>query len=59
MMKSYIESTIECPECDGEGVVEVDGYHYASCSNPYGYVYTDWDECEHCNGHGFIISMDE
>jgi DnaJ-class molecular chaperone len=41
-----------CPDCEGDGEVEVDTFHPASASNSYGYESSSFEICETCNGDG-------
>lgn len=51
MMKSHIEI---CPDCHGQGEVEVGFYKYASFNRDVGEEYTAWHMCDLCSGSGVV-----
>jgi DnaJ-class molecular chaperone len=51
MMKSHIEI---CPDCHGQGEVEVGFYKYASFNRDIGEEYATWQMCDLCSGSGVV-----
>ena len=42
----------ECPECSGEGKVEIDVPRPANFGRDIGELYVEWQNCERCSGKG-------
>lgn len=59
MTKSYSESWVDCPECNGSGEVEVEHYSRASFTQHHGDIYTTTEVCEHCHGNGYVCDPDD
>tara|TARA_R110000824_G_scaffold33761_2_gene107974 strand:+ start:693 stop:902 length:210 start_codon:yes stop_codon:yes gene_type:complete len=54
-LKSLLETRQkECPECGGEGQVEIDVPRPASFGRDIGELYAEWLACERCSGKGEI-----
>jgi len=52
-LKSLLETRQkECPECEGEGKVEIDVPRPANFGRDIGELYAEWQNCERCNGKG-------
>jgi excinuclease UvrABC ATPase subunit len=45
---------INCPECFGLGEVELNTFKPQSFSRDVGYIETNMESCEHCEGLGVI-----
>ena len=52
-------STRDCPECDGDGRVEVEFALPHSFSRDVGYLDTRMEDCENCSGSGEVELEDE
>ena len=53
-MSSIKERRIPCPECDGDGHVEVEYAVPHNINRDVGYLDTRLEDCEYCNGYGDI-----
>ena len=52
-LKSLLETRQkECPECGGEGKVEIDVPRPANFGRDIGELYVEWQNCERCSGKG-------
>lgn len=54
MMKLSSEEFINCPDCDGQGEVEIEHPSRMSFTQPYGDIYVTVEVCESCNGNGYV-----
>jgi hypothetical protein len=52
-------STVTCPECDGDGRIEVEFAVPHSITNDVGFIDTRIEECDVCYGRGEIELEDE
>jgi DnaJ-class molecular chaperone len=59
MTKSSSEGWINCPECNGQGEVEVEHYSCMSFTQPYGDIYVSIEVCECCHGDGYTRDPDD
>ena len=44
----------QCPECGGRGEIEVDIYRRQGFTRDIGYIDTEWQTCDVCDGDGEI-----
>lgn len=63
-VKSWMEDLREsamtsCPDCDGDGHVEVEYAVPHNFNRDVGYLDTRMEECETCSGYGEIEREDE
>lgn len=43
-----------CPDCNGQGEIEIGYYKYASFNRDVGEEYAAWHRCDLCNGVGLV-----
>jgi|TARA_R110000850_G_scaffold248862_1_gene373759 DnaJ-class molecular chaperone len=48
------EAEVDCPECEGNGMVEVEFAVPHNCNRDIGYLDTRMEECENCYGSGQV-----
>jgi len=49
----------QCPECGGRGEIEVDIYRCQGFTRDIGYIDTEWQTCDVCDGDGEIEYDDD
>tara|TARA_R110000823_G_scaffold210478_1_gene340960 strand:+ start:80 stop:250 length:171 start_codon:yes stop_codon:yes gene_type:complete len=54
-----MDGWIDCPECDGTGLVKREKFISQSMNNPYGFPDIENEECEDCGGIGNIEPPEE
>ena len=54
-----VKSCMECPDCDGDGHVEVEYAVPHNFNRDVGYLDTRMEDCETCSGYGEIEREDE
>lgn len=47
-----------CPDCHGQGEIEIDYYKHASFNRDIGEEYAAWHMCDLCNGSGIVEEDD-
>jgi len=53
------QSTTKCPDCDGEGIVDVEVYRPHNVDRDVGVIDVKPMECETCGGTGRVEVEDE